>query len=59
MFNLEDVVEERFSSFEETLAFVSEEKRRIVRLPISKLWKGGARFHEDGGFEQQESLFQI
>jgi hypothetical protein len=37
MFNLEDVVEEKFSSFDETLAFVSAEKRRIVRLPISGL----------------------
>ena len=48
MFSLEDAVEEKFDSFDETLAFVSEEKRRIVRLPISGLWKNGARFHDDG-----------
>jgi hypothetical protein len=47
MFHLEKGVEERFSSFEKTLAFVSKEKTRMVRLPILGLWKEGARFHDD------------
>ena len=55
MFSLEDAVEEKFDSFDETLAFVSEEKRRIVRLPISGLWKNGARFHDDGSFGNESS----
>ena len=59
MFNLEDVVEEKFSSLDETLAFVSEEKRRIVRRPISGLWKDGARFHEDGSFGHKTTLFKL
>jgi hypothetical protein len=59
MFKLEDVVEEKFSSFDETLAFVSEEKRRIVRRPISGLWKDGARFHEDGCFGDKSTLFKL
>lgn len=59
MFKLEDVVEDKFSSFDETRAFVSEEKRRIVRRPISGLWKGGARFHEDGCFGDKSTLFKF
>jgi len=59
MFKLEDVVEEKFSSFDETLAFVSEEKRRMVRLSISGLWKGGARFHEDGRFGGKTTVFKL
>jgi hypothetical protein len=54
-----DVVEEKFSSFDETLAFVSEEKRWIVRLPISGLWKGGARFHENGRFGDKRTFFKL
>jgi hypothetical protein len=50
MFRLADAVEEKFGSFNETLAFVSEEKRRIVRLPLFGLWKSGARFQDDGSF---------
>jgi hypothetical protein len=48
MFNLERVTEKSFGSFDETLAFVSEEKKRLARIPIAGLWKAGARFHEDG-----------
>ncbi len=59
MFKLEDVVEEKFSSFDETLAFVFEEKRRIVCRPISGLWKDGARFHEDGCFGHKSTLFKL
>src|SRR5665648_222145 len=59
MFKLEDVVEEKFSSFDETLAFVSEEKRRIVRRPISGLWKDGARFYEDGSFGDKRTVFKL
>ena len=42
MFELENPVEKKFGSFDETLAFVSEEKKRLVRIPISGLWKKGA-----------------
>jgi hypothetical protein len=59
MFDLEKAVEKKFSSFDETLAFVSEEKRRIVRIPISGLWKGGARFFEDGRFGIGSSFFKF
>ena len=48
MFDLEKTVEKRFGSFDETLAFVSEEKRRMVRIPITGLWNEGAGFHEAG-----------
>ena len=59
MFSLEDAVEEKFESFDETLAFVSEEKRRIRRLPIFGLWKAGARFHEDGQFGDKTTVFKL
>jgi hypothetical protein len=52
-------VEEKFDSFDETLAFVSEEKRRIVRLPISELWKNGARFHDDESFGNESTSFKF
>jgi hypothetical protein len=59
MFNLEKAVEEKFNSFDETLAFVSEEKRRIVRIAIDGLWKSGARFHEDGRLGKGSSFFKL
>jgi hypothetical protein len=45
MFILERATEKSFGSFDETLAFVSEEKKRLARIPIAGLWKAGARFH--------------
>jgi len=59
MFNLEGVVEKKFNSFDETLAFVSEEKKRIRRLPIFGLWKAGARFHGDGRFGDKSTVFKL
>lgn len=59
MFSLEDEVEEKFGSFDETLAFVSEEKRRIVRLPLFGLWKSGARFQDDGSFGNKGTSFKF
>jgi hypothetical protein len=59
MFDLEKTVEKRFGSFDETLAFVSEEKKRIVRIPISGLWKEGARFYEDGKFGKGSKFFKF
>ena len=59
MFDLEKIVEKRFGSFDETLAFVAEEKRRIVRIPISGLWKGGVRFHGDGRFGKGSKVFKF
>jgi hypothetical protein len=41
MFDLEKIVEKRFGSFDETLAFVAEEKRRIVRITGYKLANDG------------------
>ena len=37
MFNLERVIEKRFGPFDETLAFVSEQKKRLARIPIAGL----------------------
>jgi hypothetical protein len=59
MFNLEKAVEKRFGSFDETLAFVSEEKKRLVRLPIAGLWKEGARFHEDDRIGKGSQFFKF
>ncbi len=59
MFDLEKTVEKRFGSFDETLAFVSEEKRRMVRIPITGLWNEGARFHEDGRFGKGSQFFKF
>jgi hypothetical protein len=59
MFNLEKVVEKRFGSFDETLTFVSEEKKRLARLPIAGLWKEGARFHEDGRIGKGSQFFKF
>src|SRR6476620_2800760 len=59
MFVLEKIVEKRFGSFDETLTFVAEEKQRIVRIPISGLWNGGARFHEDGRFGKGSKVFKF
>jgi hypothetical protein len=36
MFSLANAVEEKFDSFDETLAFVSEEKRRIMTRKFQK-----------------------
>jgi len=47
MFHLQAMREEKFVSFDEVLAFVSEEKRRITRISLKDLWNGGARFGED------------
>src|SRR6202022_2662292 len=44
---------------DETLAFVSEEKRSIVRHPIAKLWNSGARIHADGMFGTRETCFKF
>ena len=47
MFHLQAMREEKFVSFDQVLAFVSEEKRRITRISLKDLWNGGARFGED------------
>jgi hypothetical protein len=59
MFKLEEPVEKKFSSFDETLSFVSEEKERLIRIPISGLWKEGARFYGDGRFGSGSTIFKL
>ena len=59
MLNLEAVKEKRFDSFDEVLAFTSEEKRSIVRLPIGKLWDGGARIHADGRIGTADTSYKF
>jgi len=59
MFDLEETIEERFGSFDDALAFVSEEKRRIVRLPLRGLWNSGARFHADGCLGTGDTSFKF
>jgi hypothetical protein len=48
MFKLEEPVEKKFSSFDETLSFVSEEKKRLIRIPISGLRALGQEWHQRG-----------
>jgi hypothetical protein len=58
MFELENPVEKKFGSFDETLSFVSEGKKRLVRIPISGLWKKGARFYGDGLFGSGSNIYK-
>src|ERR1700746_1245013 len=59
MFELAEAAEKKFNSFDETLAFVSEEKKRLARIPISGLWKEGARFHGDRRFGSGPTVFKL
>jgi hypothetical protein len=42
-----------------TAELFTEEKKRIVRIPIFGLWKEGARFHEDGRLGNGSSVFRF
>jgi hypothetical protein len=59
MFNFQPITEERFATFDQVLAFVSEEKRRIVRIPLKGFWDGGARFIEDGKLGTGSTAFDF
>ena len=59
MFHLEAATETKFDSIDDTLAFVAEEKRRIVRLPLKGVWNNGARIHADGSLGSRETSFKF
>ena len=50
MFKLAPLVSKRFDSFEETFAYVTEEKDRIFQISMEELWNRGARIQEDSKF---------
>ncbi len=49
-FELQDARTEKFKNLDHLLAFVKEEEKRTVRIPLKKLMKNGARFIGDNGF---------
>jgi hypothetical protein len=59
MFQLEKVIDEKFDTFDDAFAFVSEEKRRIARLSLTGFWNSGARFHEDGSLGTGNTSFKF
>jgi hypothetical protein len=59
MFYIQDINEERFATFDQVLAFVSEEKRRIIRIPLKGLWDSGARFFDDRIFGNGDTAFSF
>ena len=57
MFKLMPTKEFSFSSLDETLAFVAEEKRRIQRVSLKDCWTSFQRFFEDAFFGDSRNQY--
>ena len=57
MFKFAPTVEQNFETLEEVLSFVSEEKKRLVRIPLKGFWSSGARVFSDGNFGTDSEAF--